>query len=248
MVTFNATLFALVRTALKIKTEADNPEQENEELRAIIKKIWKRMKPKLLDEVIPPHEEEEVTVGKFYATFLIQDYFRKFRKRKEKGNVTGESDSTNPSAVQLCKAGLKTLQDLGPEMRLALNEDLEDEEEAMMEGEELENTGYKFLLSSVCLQAENGFGAENQRGSILTPTGDVSSLIHRVGSLTKMANGNEHDERLRRGDSVRSSVSHHRRASVKNGLSDNAHKRPSYYKYGRCVITQQELKSGSVGG
>ncbi|MEQ2176836.1 hypothetical protein GOODEAATRI_032234 [Goodea atripinnis] len=239
MVTFNATLFALVRTALKIKTEADNPEQENEELRAIIKKIWKRMKPKLLDEVIPPHEEEEVTVGKFYATFLIQDYFRKFRKRKEKGNVTGESDSTNPSAVQLCKAGLKTLQDLGPEMRLALNEDLEDEEEAMMDCEELENTGYK---------AENGFGAENRRGSILTPTGDVSSLIHRVGSLTKMANGNEHDERLRRGDSVRSSVSHHRRASVKNGLSDNAHKRPSYYKYGRCVITQQELKSGSVGG
>lgn len=33
-----------------------NPDQENEELRAIIKKIWKRIKPKLLDEVIPPHE------------------------------------------------------------------------------------------------------------------------------------------------------------------------------------------------
>ncbi|KAK7884578.1 hypothetical protein WMY93_027701 [Mugilogobius chulae] len=55
MVTFNATLFALVRTALKIKTEG-NPDVENEELRAIIKKIWKRIKPKLLDEVIPPHE------------------------------------------------------------------------------------------------------------------------------------------------------------------------------------------------
>uniref|UniRef100_A0A7N6BAN7 Voltage-dependent L-type calcium channel subunit alpha n=1 Tax=Anabas testudineus TaxID=64144 RepID=A0A7N6BAN7_ANATE len=133
MVTFNATLFALVRTALKIKTEG-NPEQENEELRVIIKKIWKRMKPKLLDEVIPPHE---VTVGKFYATFLIQDYFRKFRKRKEKGALRGEPDSTNPSA--LCKAGLKTLQDLGPEMRLALNEDLEeDDEEAMMEDEDLQ--------------------------------------------------------------------------------------------------------------
>uniref|UniRef100_A0A665TYS6 Voltage-dependent calcium channel alpha-1 subunit IQ domain-containing protein n=1 Tax=Echeneis naucrates TaxID=173247 RepID=A0A665TYS6_ECHNA len=133
MVTFNATLFALVRTALKIKTEG-NPEQENEELRVIIKKIWKRMKPALLDEVIPPHEEEEVTVGKFYATFLIQDYFRKFRKRKEKGTLPGESDTTNPS---LCKAGLKTLQDLGPEMRLALTEDLEEEEEAMMEDAEL---------------------------------------------------------------------------------------------------------------
>uniref|UniRef100_A0A8D3D4N4 Voltage-dependent L-type calcium channel subunit alpha n=1 Tax=Scophthalmus maximus TaxID=52904 RepID=A0A8D3D4N4_SCOMX len=132
MVTFNATLFALVRTALKIKTEG-NPEQENEELRGIIKKIWKRMKPKLLDEVIPPHEEEEVTVGKFYATFLIQDYFRKFRKRKERGTLTGEPDTTNTS---LCKAGLKTLQDLGPEMRLALNEDLDEDEEEMIEDEE----------------------------------------------------------------------------------------------------------------
>ncbi len=30
------------------------PDQENEELRIIIKKIWKRIKPKILDEVIPP--------------------------------------------------------------------------------------------------------------------------------------------------------------------------------------------------
>ncbi|KAJ0064443.1 hypothetical protein NL108_006491, partial [Boleophthalmus pectinirostris] len=125
MVTFNATLFALVRTALKIKTEG-NPDIENEELRVIIKKIWKRIKPKLLDEVIPPQEGEEVTVGKFYATFLIQDYFRKFRKRKEKGDLNGEAEDANPSAVQ---AGLKTLQDLGPEMRLALTEDMEEEEE-----------------------------------------------------------------------------------------------------------------------
>uniref|UniRef100_A0A8C1TA45 Voltage-dependent L-type calcium channel subunit alpha n=1 Tax=Cyprinus carpio TaxID=7962 RepID=A0A8C1TA45_CYPCA len=98
-VTFNATLFALVRTALKIKTEG-NPDQENEELRIIIKKIWKRMKPKILDEVIPPSAEEEVTVGKFYATFLIQDYFRKFRKRKEKVGLE-DSENGNPSALQV---------------------------------------------------------------------------------------------------------------------------------------------------
>uniref|UniRef100_A0A8C4SBI2 Voltage-dependent L-type calcium channel subunit alpha n=1 Tax=Erpetoichthys calabaricus TaxID=27687 RepID=A0A8C4SBI2_ERPCA len=54
-VTFNATLFALVRTALKIKTDG-NPEEANEELRVVIRKIWKRMKPKILDEVIPPRE------------------------------------------------------------------------------------------------------------------------------------------------------------------------------------------------
>ena len=33
------------------------------------------------------HSDDEVTVGKFYATFLIKDYFRKFRKRKEQGLV-----------------------------------------------------------------------------------------------------------------------------------------------------------------
>lgn len=27
--------------------------------------------------------EDEVTVGKFYATFLIQEHFRKFMKRQE---------------------------------------------------------------------------------------------------------------------------------------------------------------------
>ncbi|KAJ8384165.1 hypothetical protein AAFF_G00207830 [Aldrovandia affinis] len=141
-VTFNATLFALVRTALKIKTEG-NPEQENEELRVIIKKIWKRMKPKILDEVIPPHEEEEVTVGKFYATFLIQDYFRKFRKRKEKCGL-GEPEVNNSSALQ---AGLRTLQDLGPEMRLAMSCDLgeeeEEEEEALEKGPEEDVGHYK---------------------------------------------------------------------------------------------------------
>uniref|UniRef100_A0A671KCA6 Voltage-dependent L-type calcium channel subunit alpha n=1 Tax=Sinocyclocheilus anshuiensis TaxID=1608454 RepID=A0A671KCA6_9TELE len=141
-VTFNATLFALVRTALKIKTEG-NPDQENEDLRIIIKKIWKRTKPKILDEVIPPSAEEEVTVGKFYATFLIQDYFRKFRKRKEIVGL-GDSENGNPLALQ---AGLRTLQDLGPEMRLAMNEDLEEEEEGLEEEQEEDDPCYKVLIT-----------------------------------------------------------------------------------------------------
>lgn len=52
-VMFNATLFALVRTSLKIKTEG-NIDTANEELRAVIKKVWKRTSPKLLDQVVPP--------------------------------------------------------------------------------------------------------------------------------------------------------------------------------------------------
>uniref|UniRef100_A0A8D0A882 Voltage-dependent L-type calcium channel subunit alpha n=1 Tax=Sander lucioperca TaxID=283035 RepID=A0A8D0A882_SANLU len=98
-VMFNATLFALVRTALKIKTEG-NLEQANEELRAVIKKIWKRTSMKLLDQVVPPAGDDEVTVGKFYATFLIQDYFRKFKKRKEEGLV-GAHPAQNNTAIAL---------------------------------------------------------------------------------------------------------------------------------------------------
>ncbi|XP_068453582.1 voltage-dependent L-type calcium channel subunit alpha-1D isoform X4 [Clinocottus analis] len=128
-VMFNATLFALVRTALKIKTEG-NLEQANEELRAVIKKIWKRTSMKLLDQVVPPAGDDEVTVGKFYATFLIQDYFRKFKRRKEQGLVGRRSwERLNTTmALQLIslQAGLRTLHDIGPEIRRAISCDLQE--------------------------------------------------------------------------------------------------------------------------
>ncbi|XP_034056731.1 voltage-dependent L-type calcium channel subunit alpha-1C isoform X17 [Gymnodraco acuticeps] len=123
-VMFNATLFALVRTALRIKTDG-NLEQANEELRAIVKKIWKRTSMKLLDQVVPPAGDDEVTVGKFYATFLIQEYFRKFKKRKEQGLVT----KVAPKTALSLQAGLRTLHDIGPEIRRAISGDLTVEEE-----------------------------------------------------------------------------------------------------------------------
>uniref|UniRef100_A0A4W6E046 Voltage-dependent L-type calcium channel subunit alpha n=1 Tax=Lates calcarifer TaxID=8187 RepID=A0A4W6E046_LATCA len=100
-VTFNATLFALVRTSLKIKTEGPI-DQQNEELKLIIKKLWKRTKPKLIDEVIPPPRGDEVTCGKFYASFLIQDYFKKFRKRKERERKSKKKDKAASLQVTLC--------------------------------------------------------------------------------------------------------------------------------------------------
>ncbi|XP_066283363.1 voltage-dependent L-type calcium channel subunit alpha-1D-like isoform X4 [Branchiostoma lanceolatum] len=133
-VMFNATLFALVRTGLKIKTEG-NIDQANEELRAIIKKIWKRTNPKVLDQVCPPAGEDEITVGKFYATYLIQDYFRRFRKRKEEERKRGLHREKSvrkvkkmnlTEAVQL-KAGLRTLHDIGPEIRRAISGNLEEQ-------------------------------------------------------------------------------------------------------------------------
>lgn len=71
-VDFNATLFALVRTSLSIKTEG-HIDEANEELRQQILKVWKRTPKTLLDRIVPPAgQDDEVTVGKFYATFLIQ--------------------------------------------------------------------------------------------------------------------------------------------------------------------------------
>ncbi|KAF6312566.1 calcium voltage-gated channel subunit alpha1 D [Rhinolophus ferrumequinum] len=134
-VMFNATLFALVRTALKIKTEG-NLEQANEELRAVIKKIWKKTSMKLLDQVVPPAGDDEVTVGKFYATFLIQDYFRKFKKRKEQG-LLGKYPAKNTTIA--LQAGLRTLHDIGPEIRRAISCDLQDDEPEETKGEEEED-------------------------------------------------------------------------------------------------------------
>lgn len=113
-----------------------NFEQANEELRAVIKKIWKRTSMKLLDQVIPPiggtsagcasqggraprrgltgsdnsggiimlvssPPDDEVTVGKFYATFLIQEHFRKFMKRQEE--YYGYRPKKNPVEIQVSR-------------------------------------------------------------------------------------------------------------------------------------------------
>lgn len=122
-VCFNATLFALVRTNLKIYTEG-NIDEVNEQLRAAIRRIWKRTPQKLLDEVVPPAgRDDDVTVGKFYATFLIQDYFRRFKKRKElesKGIVPQQA-----SQAMALQAGLRTLHEIGPELKRAISGNLE---------------------------------------------------------------------------------------------------------------------------
>jgi voltage-dependent calcium channel L type alpha-1D len=67
--------------------------------------------------------DDEVTVGKFYATFLIQDYFRRFKNRKERNKNGGEQEIT----VTL-QAGLRTLHEAGPELKRAISGNLEEME------------------------------------------------------------------------------------------------------------------------
>ncbi|XP_041984282.1 muscle calcium channel subunit alpha-1-like isoform X2 [Aricia agestis] len=120
-VNFNATLFAVVRTQLQIKTTGFI-DQCNLELRDIIKKVWKRTSPKLLDQVVPPPgDPNEITVGKFYATFLIQDYFRRnhaFRKKKEE-----EGKKVVQTTLQ---AGMRKMVDTGPELKRTISGNLDE--------------------------------------------------------------------------------------------------------------------------
>ena len=58
-VEFRATLFAVIRTSLKIKM--DGPiDQCNLELREIMRKIWKRTPEKILDSLVPPPGDGEL--------------------------------------------------------------------------------------------------------------------------------------------------------------------------------------------
>lgn len=124
-VEFRATLFAVIRTSLKIKM--DGPiDQCNVELREIMRKIWKRTPDKILDSLVPPPgDEDEVTVGKFYATFLIQDYFRRFKKKKETRLAVERQEAEEDLTVSL-QAGLRTLHEAGPELKRAISGSLEE--------------------------------------------------------------------------------------------------------------------------
>ncbi len=68
--------------------------------------------------------EDEVTVGKFYATFLIQDYFRRFKKKKET-KTQAEDHDTKEHTVTL-QAGLRTLHEKGPELKRAISGNLDE--------------------------------------------------------------------------------------------------------------------------
>ena len=45
--------------------------------------------------------DDDITVGKFYATFLIQDYFRRFKKRKEQMQKMHQLGQHQTDALQV---------------------------------------------------------------------------------------------------------------------------------------------------
>lgn len=67
-----------------------------------------------------------MTVGKFYATFLIQDYFRRFKKKKESRNAETNVDGTVEEQAVTLQAGLRTLHEKGPELQRAISGNLDE--------------------------------------------------------------------------------------------------------------------------
>ncbi|ELT95848.1 hypothetical protein CAPTEDRAFT_206641, partial [Capitella teleta] len=198
-VMFNATLFALVRTSLRIKTDGDsNIDQANEELRAVIKKIWKRTSPKLLDQVVPPAgRDDDVTVGKFYATFLIQDYFRRFKKRKEQMQKMHQLGHEHTNALQ---AGLRAVHDLGPEIRRAISGNLDEDSFPAKEAEEPMHRRNHSLFGTV-MSALTSSRNQNRSNSLsigfapgqhakISPTNSLKDPQNKMPQQHNVNNGN----------------------------------------------------------
>ena len=53
-VTFTATLFAVIRTSLRIKMDGACIDTCNRELKVIVEKIWKRTPQNILEAIFPP--------------------------------------------------------------------------------------------------------------------------------------------------------------------------------------------------
>ncbi|XP_063720723.1 voltage-dependent calcium channel type A subunit alpha-1-like isoform X3 [Symsagittifera roscoffensis] len=85
---FTTTLFALIRTSLRIKLPyADEMNQANEELRGIIKNMWPSLSPKMIDLLVPPNSElvyPNLSTGKIYAGLLLHEIYKENKAKLEK--------------------------------------------------------------------------------------------------------------------------------------------------------------------
>ena len=68
-VSFTATLFAVIRTSLRIKMEGPI-DAANDELRAIVLSVWKRTPKDVIDSVFPPKGSGERPLPPLIESFV----------------------------------------------------------------------------------------------------------------------------------------------------------------------------------
>lgn len=88
-VNFTTTLFALIRENLNIKMRsAEEMDQADRELRKTLMKLWPLQANKIINKLLPPHEElttGNLTVGKIYAGLLIHENWKTTRFGQKPG-------------------------------------------------------------------------------------------------------------------------------------------------------------------
>jgi voltage-dependent calcium channel L type alpha-1D len=144
--------------------------------------------------------EDEVTVGKFYATFLIQDYFRRFKKKKETktGGMSGDNMDSEENTVTL-QAGLRTLHEKGPELKRAISGNLEEMIEVMdgqghPEDDETIHRRNVPLFGNVMSSMKKGGALGLSGGGALGGGGGPNTLnVNSVGAHAKISPTNSVD-------------------------------------------------------
>lgn len=252
-VCFNATLFALVRTNLKIYTEG-NIDEVNEQLRAAIKRIWKRTPQKMLDEVVPPAgRDDDVTVGKFYATFLIQDYFRRFKKRKE---LESKGIAPQPTSQAMAlQAGLRTLHEIGPELKRAISGNLDADFAADLEEPQHRRPHSLFnnIMTVLGGSSRENHAASRQRSLAILPHSEKDTLSPAAAApprvlIPTQSNGGPVQRRL---PQVPTDDYYDQKPIPKRYLSPNRNLTPDDDWYGARGISRQDDRwrdDGSMDG
>ena len=85
---FHTALFALVRQSLQIKKPSHNgtPWKEDAELRSEIRLLYPKTTREMLDKLVPkPDQKDRITASRYYATFLVLDYWRRYKEKKGEG-------------------------------------------------------------------------------------------------------------------------------------------------------------------
>ncbi|XP_075762182.1 voltage-dependent N-type calcium channel subunit alpha-1B isoform X5 [Pelodiscus sinensis] len=85
---FTSTLMALIRTALEIKLATAGVQQHqcDSELRKEISLVWPNLSQKTLDLLVPPHKQDEMTVGKVYAALMIFDFYKQNKNSRDQAH------------------------------------------------------------------------------------------------------------------------------------------------------------------
>ncbi len=73
-VSFTATLFAVIRTSLRIKMEG-SIDTANEELKQIVLRIWKRTPQSVIDAVFPPKGSGKSETARLMPFFPLSPFF-----------------------------------------------------------------------------------------------------------------------------------------------------------------------------